>query len=656
VTTETLPIPPEKPSSRFSLRRILLGSPLATHEMSRQTVGKLVGLAVFASDALSSTAYATDEILFVLAAAGAAFFYFSIPISLAIAALLLILTISYRQTIFAYPNGGGAYIVARDNLGELAAQTAGASLLTDYILTVSVSVASGVAQIASAFPILWPWRVELSVGLILAMMLVNLRGTRESGKIFAVPTYFFLVLMMVMLGVGFFQMLSGRLPTVSGVQSEVLGGAGLTVFLLLRAFASGSVAVTGTEAISNGIQAFAEPKSRNAAATMAWMSTFLGVMFVGTTILAYRAHALPTDAETIISQLARTIYGPGLLHVLTLASTTAILVLAANTSFADFPRLAALHAADGFLPRQLTYRGSRLVFSWGIVFLASISSLLVVLFRARVTALIPLYAIGVFLSFTMSQLGMVVRWTKIGRLKPDEVLETKASRLHYNPQWRQKRAVNAVGAVVTCLVMLVQSVTKFMAGAWIVVILIPAMVWTFFRIHHHYQMVRRFLSIEGTKRLGGPAPIIHVVLISGVHAAALRQINFVESLGVKWSAVYVATDEDRTADVRRKWDRFFPHEQLTILPSPFRDLVGPVRQYVEQLRIAHPEAYIHVVVSQILMDHYLEQVLHQNATVIFKLALQHIRQVVVTDVAYPLHLSGLPVLPPAPSAGQPAQS
>ena len=661
MTTETLPVPPEKPSPRFSLRRILLGLPLATHEMPQQTVGKLVGLAVFASDALSSTAYATDEILFVLAVAGVAFFSLSIPISLAIAALLLILTISYRQTIFAYPNGGGAYIVARDNLGELAAQTAGAALLTDYILTVSVSVASGVAQIASALPTLWPWRVELSVGLILAMMLVNLRGTRESGKIFAVPTYFFLILMMVMLAEGVIQVLSGRLPTVTGVPSEVVrsevaGGAGLTLFLLLRAFASGSVAVTGTEAISNGITAFSEPKSRNAAATMAWMSTLLGVMFVGTTVLAYRAHALPAETETIISQLARTIHGPGLLYVLTLAATTVILIMAANTSFADFPRLAALHAADGFLPRQLTYRGSRLVFSWGIVILASISSLLVVLFRARVTALIPLYAIGVFLSFTMSQLGMVVRWTKIGRLRPEEVLETKASRLQYNPQWRRKRAVNAVGAVVTCLVMLVQSVTKFMAGAWIVVILIPAMVWTFFRIHHHYQMVRRFLSIEGTKQLGGLAPIIHVVLISGVHAAALRQINFVQSLGVKWSAVYVATDEDRAADVRHKWDRFFPHEQLTILPSPFRDLVGPVRQYVEQLRIAHPEAYIHVVVSQILMDHYLEQALHQNATVIFKLALQHIRQVVVTDVAYPLHLSGLPVLPPAPPAGQPAES
>jgi hypothetical protein len=268
-------------------------------------------------------------------------------------------------------------------------------------------------------------------------------------------------------------------------------------------------------------------------------------MFVGTTVLAYRAHAMPVDNETIISQLARTIYSPGPLYVLTLATTTIILIMAANTSFADFPRLAALHAADGFLPRQLTYKGSRLVFSWGIVILALISSLLVVAFRARVTALIPLYAIGVFLSFTMSQAGMVVRWTKVGRLGPDEVMETKGSRLHYNPKWRRKRAVNALGAVVTFVVMLVQAITKFAQGAWIVVILIPAMVWAFFRIHHHYQMVRQMLSLEGTKRLDRPAPIIHLVLISGVHAAALRQIHFVRSLGVKWSAVYVAVDEDR---------------------------------------------------------------------------------------------------------------
>ncbi len=625
------------PSRAFSLRHLVVGPPLPTDEMPQQTVGKLVGLAVFASDVLSSVAYATEEILIVLAIAGVAYFGLSIPISIAISALLIVLTISYRQTIFAYPNGGGAYIVARDNLGEGPAQTAGAALLTDYILTVSVSIASGVAQIVSAFPSLAPWRVEASVAAILFMMLVNLRGVRESGNFFAIPTFFFVVMMLGMLGVGFYQLLTGQLLHVTGVQLERSAFQPFTLFLLLRAFSSGAVAVTGTEAVSNGITAFREPKSRNAAATMAWMSVLIGTMFIGTTVLANRIHALPMENETVISQLARTIYGPGVLHLVTLAATTIILIMAANTSYADFPRLCALHAGDGFLPRQLTYRGSRLVFSWGIVVLAAVSCLLVIVFHADVSRLIPLYAIGVFLSFTMSQTGMVVRWQKIGRLAPDEVVETKGSVLRYDPQWRVKQTINAVGALLTTAVIIVLAATKFIQGAWIVVILIPTLVWIFFRIHHHYQEVRRKLSIGAVKVPPPPVPIIHLVLISGVHAAALRQVQFVQSLGFKWIAVHVATDEERAAEVRRRWERFFPKEALVVLPSPIRDLVGPIRSYLERLRAEHPDAFIHVITSQILMDNLVEQALHQNTTLIFKLALQHIPMVVVTDVAYPLH-------------------
>ncbi|HEY6103542.1 MAG TPA: amino acid permease, partial [bacterium] len=443
-----------RPRQSFSLRRLLLGPVLPTHEMPHQTVGKFVGLAVFASDVLSSVAYATEELLIILALAGVATFGLSIPISIAISSLLVVLTISYRQTIFAYPNGGGAYIVARDNLGEGPAQSAGAALLTDYILTVSVSIASGVAQIVSAFPSLAAWRVELAVVAILFMMLMNLRGVRESGTFFAVPTYFFVLAMLSMLAVGFFRLASGRLPPVTGVHLQQTALQPLTLFLLLRAFSSGAVAVTGTEAVSNGITAFREPKSRNAAATMAWMSGLIGTMFIGTTILAVRAHAVPLESETVISQLARTIYGPGILQLITLVATTLILVLAANTAFADFPRLAALHAGDGFLPRQLTYRGSRLVFSWGIVGLAAVASLLVIVFQAQVSALIPLYAIGVFLSFTMSQVGMVVRWQKIGRLRPGEEVATKGSVLRFDPRWRLKQAVNAFGALLTTAVVI----------------------------------------------------------------------------------------------------------------------------------------------------------------------------------------------------------
>ncbi len=588
-------------------------------------------------DVLSSVAYATEEMLVVLALAGVAYFGLSIPISVAISALLLVLTISYRQTIFAYPNGGGAYIVARDNLGERPAQAAGAALLTDYILTVSVSTASGVAQIVSAFPALSPWRVEVSVAAILFVMLVNLRGVRESGAFFAIPTYFFVVTMLGMIGVGFYQLSTGRLLQVTGVHLEKAAFQPFTLFLLLRAFSSGAVAVTGTEAISNGITAFREPRSRNAAATMAFMSVLIGTMFVGTTVLANRIHAIPMENETVISQLARTVYGSGPLHLITLAATTIILFLAANTSFADFPRLCALHAGDGFLPRQLTYRGSRLVFSWGIVALAAISSLLVVAFHADVSQLIPLYAIGVFLSFTISQTGMIVRWRKIGRLGPGEVIETKGSLLQCDPRWRIKQAVNAVGALLTTAVIIVLAVTKFAQGAWIVIILIPTLVWIFFHIHHHYQDVRQQLSTSGLQAPPPPAPVIHLVLISDVHAAAVRQVQFVRSLGFRWVAVHVATSGEKAAEVRRKWQQFFPEEPLVVLPSPVRDLVGPIRGYVERLRAEHPEAFIHVIVSQIIMDNLIEQALHQNTTVIFKLALQQIPMVVVTDVAYPLH-------------------
>ncbi len=622
---------------RFSLRRLVLGPVLPTHLMPHQTVGKFVGLAVFASDVLSSVAYATEEMLVVLALAGVAYFGLSIPISIAISTLLLVLTISYRQTIFAYPGGGGAYIVARDNLGEGPAQAAGAALLTDYILTVSVSIASGVAQIISAFPSLIPWRVVLAVAAIMFMMLMNLRGVRESGTFFAFPTYFFVFTMLGMLGIGFYQLLTGQLHQVTGVHLERTAFQPLTIFLLLRAFSSGAVAVTGTEAVSNGITAFREPKSRNAAATMAWMSFLIGTMFIGTTVLANRVHALPVENETVISQLARTIYGTGALHLMTLVATTIILILAANTAFADFPRLAALHAGDGFLPRQLTYRGSRLVFSWGIVALATVSSLLIVLFRASVSALIPLYAIGVFLSFTMSQTGMVVRWQKIGRMRPGEEVETKGSVLRYDPRWRFKQAVNGFGALVTTAVIIVLAVTKFTHGAWIVVILIPVLVTIFFRIHHHYQEVRRRLSVSDLQGPPPAAPVIHLVLVSDIHAAALRQVQFVRSLGFRWVAVHVETSPEKTAEVRRKWERFFPEEQLVILPSPLRDLVGPIRSYVQRLRADHPDAFIHVIMSQILMDNLIEQGLHQNTTVIFKLALQDIPNVVVTDVAYPLH-------------------
>jgi amino acid transporter len=622
---------------RHTFSEILLGRPLETAAAPHQAIGKIPALAVFASDALSSVAYATEEILVILALAGVAFFGLSIPIAAAISVLLIVLTISYRQTIYAYPGGGGAYIVARDNLGELPAQTAGAALLTDYILTVAVSISSGVAQITSAFPTLYPFRVELAVGLILFMMLVNLRGVKESSNAFAVPTYFFLGMAFLMLIVGAFRWATGTLGQVIGV--EVVTGSlqPLTLFLILRAFSSGCTALTGVEAISNGITAFKEPRSHNAARTLLTMSAILMTMFIGITLLARGVHAQPSEAETIISQIARTVFGDGLLYLVMLAGTTIILIMAANTSFADFPRLAALHAGDGFLPRQLTFRGSRLVFSWGIVVLAGVASMLVILFQASVTALIPLYAIGVFLSFTLSQSGMVVRWHKVSKMGLGEEKELHGSIMRYDPQWRLKQAINAAGAVMTFTVMMVFAITKFRDGAWIVIILTPTLVWTFFRIHHHYRSVANDLSLAGENREIGPRPIINIVLIDNLHAASIRAINFALSLGHPWKAVHISIDPERTADLERKWKTRMGNMPLVVLPSPYRSLTEPLLEYINELRRETENAYIHIIMGDLTTESFWEQGLHRNSTLAFRMAFRNFEGIAVTIVPFQLH-------------------
>src|SRR5512143_2849465 len=426
VTTEYTP--------RRSWRTMLVGRPLATADAPHQTIGKLVGLAVFASDALSSTAYATQEILGVLAAAGTLALGYVFPVSLAIVALLVVVTVSYEQTIHAYPGGGGAYIVARDNLGELPAQTAGAALLTDYVLTVAVSVSSGIAQVTSAYPGLFPYRVEVAVAAVLFIMLINLRGVTESGAFFAVPAYFFIGLMFMNVGTGLFRLASGTLGTVIDPPAASVAATltAITPFLLLHAFANGTSALTGVEAISNGITAFKEPRSRNAGMTLIWMSAILGSLFLGISFLTGHIAAVFSEQETVISQLSRTVFGGrDLIYLATIWATTVILIMAANTAFADFPRLGAIIGADGFLPRQLAFRGSRLVYSNGILALAAIASALIIVFRASVTRLIPLYAIGVFASFTLSQAGMAHRWWKIGHIKPGEDVKERGSTLRY---------------------------------------------------------------------------------------------------------------------------------------------------------------------------------------------------------------------------------
>jgi amino acid transporter len=623
------------------MTRLLLGRPLATTEAEEHaTLSNKLGLAVFASDALSSTAYATEEILIVLAIAGTAFFGLSVPLALGIVALLLVVVASYRQTIYAYPGGGGAYIVARDNLGEKVAQLAGAALLTDYVLTVAVSVSAGVAQMYSAFPALQPWRVEIAIGLIAVLMLINLRGVRESGTVFAIPTYFFLGTMTLLLVAGFLRLAQGGVLHVTDVPGPMVEAAlgYLPLLILLRAFASGCVALTGIEAISNGITAFKRPRSHNAAQTLLVMALILGTMFVGITVLAHSAGALPSERETVISQLARAVFGAGPMQVTVLAAATVILIMAANTSFAGFPRLAALQAGDRFLPRQLTFRGSRLVFSWGIVALSAFASILVAIFGANVTRLIPLYAIGVFLSFTLSQAGMVVRWTRTGRLARGQVVRSQyGTDVAYDPAWRLKRFVTGIGATLTGGVTCVFAVAKFREGAWLVVVVIPILVWLFFRVHHHYEKVADQLSLHVPARKGDPRQVKTLVLVDDVHAATMRMVSFARSLGNPWVGVHVATHAERVPRLQEKWRERVGDDPLIVLSSPYRRLAEPIREYVEELQNANPDAFIHVIVGQILMDNFVTQTLHQNSTVIFKLALQQLDRVAVTDVAYQLH-------------------
>jgi amino acid transporter len=626
---------------KVNLSHLLIGKPLATKELPHQAISKRVGLAVFASDALSSSAYATQEMLIILSLAGgsAALLGLSIPIAIAIAVLLAIVTLSYRQTIFAYPNGGGAYIVARDNLGELPAQIAGAALLTDYILTVAVSISAGVEQITSGFQGLIPFRVEIAVGVIILMTIVNLRGVKESGRIFAVPTYFFLTIMALTLVVGFFRLLTGTLGVVEGVEimeHSVLEP--LTLFLILRAFSSGCTALTGIEAISNGITAFRQPRSRNAAITLVWMSTILIGLFLGITFLAHQIAAQPSEVETIISQLGRTVFGDGnILYYLVLAGTALILLMAANTSYADFPRLAALHAGDGFLPRQLTYRGGRLVFAWGIMALAVAASLLVIVAGANTTQLIPLYAVGVFLSFTISQSGMVVRLRKIGKLKPGDKVQGLETVLEYDPHWRKHLIISAVGAVCTFVVLLIFAITKFSTGAWFVVVLIPALVFVFFRIHYHYKDVAHRLSLRGARPELHKRKVRTLILVDDVHAETVRMVDFAKSLDHPWEAIHVAVSPDKAEAVRRKWDERIGEGELVIIQSPYRLLAEPIKERIERIQQETPGCFVHVIMGHLVMDTFWEQALHQNTAFIFNLALSRMERVVVTSVPYQIH-------------------
>lgn len=620
-----------------SVRSWFIGRPLPTADAPHQTIGKRVGLAVFASDALSSTAYATQETLVILAAAGTGVFFLAIPISIVIVVLLAIVTISYVQIIHAYEGGGGAYIVSRDNLGELPAKLAGAALLTDYVLTVAVSISAGVAQIASAFPTLYGYRVAISVGMVLFIMVVNLRGVRESGAIFAVPSYYFLVMMFLAVGVGFARHIVGGLGSVQDPPELYAHTTqAMSIFLILHAFSSGTTALTGVEAISNGITAFKEPRGRNAAITLMWMSGILGTLFLGISFLAVNTQAVPSEYETVISQIARTVLGGrGPLYLAVISATTLILIMAANTSFAGFPRLSAILAEDGFLPRQLAYRGSRLVYSRGIMALAAIACLLITMFQASVTALIPLYAIGVFLSFTLSQIGMAIRWRKIGRLKPGQEVVERGSRLTYEPVWQIRLISNLVGGAATFFVMMVFSVTKFRDGAWIVLLIMPVLVYLFSAVRRHYGNLAAQLSLD---RFGAPPSIVRhrvVLTVGGVHRATLAALRYARALSDDITAVHVSIDPAEAERVRRRWEEWGDGVRLVILDSPYRLMLEPLLDYIEDIAATRkPNEIITVVVPLFIPRQARHNTLHTQTANLLRATLLTRQGVVVTDVPY----------------------
>jgi amino acid transporter len=602
----------------FKVKRWLLGSPLPTFREKHERLPKALGLAVFSSDALSSVAYASEEILLVLTAAGSAALSLSWPISLAIVALLGVVATSYYETIHAYPSGGGAYIVARENLGTRAGLLAGAALMIDYVLTVSVSIAAGVAAITSAFPALYSHRVAVGLLCIAVLTLMNLRGVKESGRIFAIPTYAFIASFALMIAVGLVKYgLYGASDSTS--TSLQHASAPLTWFLILKAFASGCAALTGVEAISNGVQAFRPPEARNARITLTWMAIILGGMFVGITFLANHYAVIPKEGETVVSQLARGIFGGGALYYILQSATALILLLAANTSYADFPRVASLLGRDGFLPRQLANLGDRLVFSNGIIMLGVIASSLIIIFQADTHALIPLYAVGVFLSFTLSQTGMVRHW------------------LSTNQRGRRKGIiVNSVGAFTTGAVLLIVATTKFSHGAWVVLLLLPTLMFLLRKIHHHYRVAAAQISLDEPTRPPEISKHTVVLPVSGLYKQVITALQYARLLSTDVRAVCIAQDPEATIQLRSGWEKCGYGVPLIVLESPYRSIVQPLLQYIEEVQEEFPHHIVTVILPEFVPAKWWQHILHNQTALQIKGALLFKRDVIVTSVPYHL--------------------
>ena len=607
-------------SGFVGLKRLLLGKPIPSHLAHHERLSRVTGLAVLSSDALSSVAYATDFVLTTLIVAGLAAFQHAIPISMVIAALLAIVAFSYRQTIHAYPTGGGAYIVAKDNIGPTAGLIAAASLLVDYTLTVSVSISAGVLAITSAAPQLVPYRVEMCLGFLALLMLGNLRGIRESGRIFSVPTYFFVVSIVALIAAGLFHYVSGSVVPVDAPLPPNAGTQPLTTLLLLTAFANGCTAMTGVEAVSNGVPAFRPPEPTNASATLVMMAVLAITMFTGITFLAHAYQVIPSEAESGVSQLARAIFGSRtILYYLVQAATTLILVLAANTAYADFPRLASIVSRDGYLPRQFMNQGDRLAFSNGILVLSGFAAILIIVFRGDTQSLLPLYMIGVFVSFTLSQAGMVIHW-----------------RTRREPGWRSSAAVNGFGAVVTGIVLIIVAVTKTLEGAWIVLLLIPMIVAVFKATRQHYLRVAAQLTLKGYEP---PARRHNTVLIpiGGIQRAVVEALRYAETLSDDVRAVYVDVDPKATAQIQREWHQWGGRVQLVVLESPYRSLMEPLLEYIGQVEDERPDDYTTIILPEFVPARWWQHLLHNQRALLIKGALLFRPNTVVTSV--PFHLT-----------------
>jgi len=618
------------------IRTVLIGRPISSYHEQHERLTKVKALAIFSSDNISSSAYATEEMMRILLLAGVASFSLVMPITLVIALILAIVATSYRQTIKAYPNGASSYIVASDNLGTFAGLVAAAALLIDYVLTVAVSVSAGVAAVTSISPSLINERVALAIGIVFLLMIGNLRGIRESGSIFMAPTYLYIFAIAGIIAWGLFRTLVlhdlGTFHAPPDWVKAEQATSVLSLFLVLRAFSSGAAALTGVEAISDGVPAFKPPEWGNARTTLTWAAIIFGSLFIGISFLASAIKVVPdpNETQTILSLITRQVAGDGVYFWVVQIATTLILALAANTSFADFPRLSSFLARDGFMPRQFAFRGERLAFTTGIIALSLLATLLLYVFQASVTALIPLYTLGVFVAFTLSQTGMVVRWWR-----------------RRDPGWRFSLPINGLGAATTAIIAVIVAATKFTSGAWVVIIMAPLLITLMLAIRSHYRMVDAALALDrippGREVASEPLVIIPVARLD---RPARQAIAFANSISPHPTAVHITNDPRDAAEMRERWPEWAGQTELVVVESPYRALIGPLLRYMDALQAQDPRRPIVVVLSEFVPRHWWEQLLHNQTSLRLKLRLFGRRNTIVADVPY--HLPG-----PEGKAGHP---